>query len=85
MVLSIGELIITPDFYIIRTFREEVFKIHRNYPNALKIYKEMIVSLIDQSDQSMNKTKDWSQEIPDANLRKEINELKSQIEKKETH
>ena len=85
MVLSIGELIITPDFYIIRTFKEEVFKIHRNYPNALKIYKEMVLTLIEQSDTSMNQTKDWSQEIPDAKLRKEINDLKSKIDEKETN
>jgi hypothetical protein len=84
--LGIGNILITPDHYIIRVCdRDDIFKIHRHIPNALQIFKDMILKLIDESDKSMNEVKDWSQTIPDAKMRKELEELDRKIKEKEFH
>lgn len=87
MTLFVGSILITTDHYILEGIGPDgsdktLFKIHRNAlcnpKYALNMFIEFVEKSIIENNQSMNKVCDWSQTIPRADQRKEIEELRKE-------
>jgi hypothetical protein len=76
--LGIGNILITTDYFILKVADQEIIKIHRNTPNALRSFKQLIFDAIDFNNKSMNEVCDWSKPIP---LKSEYLKLKKEMHK----